>query len=409
MAQTSDSDMVAYPRLLTRIATVLGALCVSAQERLLQSELPRLLDELDRQILPDGGYVSRHPGLIVEILLDLLPLRTCFAARDVPVPDRFQAAIDRMLPMLRFMRLGDGSIARFNGMGGTAPDRLAAVLAYDEKRAVELEVATHSRYVRMQRRQSTLLIDAGAPPALEHTSDSHAGCLSFEMSAGRFPLIVCCGAPGLADQDWRIQARATASQSTLVLADQASAQLVRSGAVFERIGVPLLDGPLQVHAEAGPAEDGAAEFRGSHDGYVARFGLLHTRVLRLTPQGDRLDGVDRLVKPGNQSGRPAARQSAGKPLPFALHFHIHPSAKVTRSRDAGAGEVTLLNGEDWRLSVQGADLGLEESVYLAHLSGPMRSIQLVARGIASGETEIRWRLERVKAGETRFRRPVTPE
>ena len=43
-----------------------------------------LAAELERQILPDGGHSSRNPSILVELLLDLLPLRQCFAARGQP-------------------------------------------------------------------------------------------------------------------------------------------------------------------------------------------------------------------------------------------------------------------------------------------------------------------------------------
>ena len=48
----------------------------------------RLVDELERQILPDGGHISRNPGALIELLLDLLPLRQAFAARNVPAAAR---------------------------------------------------------------------------------------------------------------------------------------------------------------------------------------------------------------------------------------------------------------------------------------------------------------------------------
>ena len=82
-------------------------------------------DELERQVLPDGGHISRNPGALIELLLDLLPLRQAFAARNVPPPPALNNAIDRMMPMLRFFRHGDGNFALFNGMGADAhrPDR----------------------------------------------------------------------------------------------------------------------------------------------------------------------------------------------------------------------------------------------------------------------------------------------
>ncbi len=42
--------------------------------------------ELAWQMLADGGHVTRNPGLLVELLLDLLPLSQCFTARDRKLP-----------------------------------------------------------------------------------------------------------------------------------------------------------------------------------------------------------------------------------------------------------------------------------------------------------------------------------
>ena len=86
---------------------------------MLKSITRRLSDELGRQVLPDGGHASRNPGALIELLLDLLPLRQAFAARNVPPPPALNNAIDRMMPMLRFFRHGDGNFALFNGMGPT--------------------------------------------------------------------------------------------------------------------------------------------------------------------------------------------------------------------------------------------------------------------------------------------------
>src|SRR5207245_10086752 len=92
----------------------------------------RLSDELQRQILPDGGHISRNPGALIELLIDLLPLRQTFAARNIAPPPALLNAIDRMMPMVPFFRHGDGSIVLFDGMSGTPSDLLAPLLAYDD-------------------------------------------------------------------------------------------------------------------------------------------------------------------------------------------------------------------------------------------------------------------------------------
>ncbi len=45
-------------------------------------------EELERQILPDGGHISRNPGALIELLVDLLPLRQAFTARNIAPPPR---------------------------------------------------------------------------------------------------------------------------------------------------------------------------------------------------------------------------------------------------------------------------------------------------------------------------------
>ncbi len=92
---------------------------MAGQMRHQRSAMRRLADELDRQILPDGGHISRNPGTLIDLLIDLLPLRQAFAARNIAPPPALLNAIDRMMPMLRFFRHGDGSFALFNGMGPT--------------------------------------------------------------------------------------------------------------------------------------------------------------------------------------------------------------------------------------------------------------------------------------------------
>src|SRR6516162_3230102 len=119
-----------YPRLLALIALVQADLCIAANERRLAHSSKLLIAELERQILPDGCHSSRNPWVLVELLLDLLPLRQCFAAQGKTPDPALDAAIRRMTGMLCLLRLGDGMLARFNGAATVEPDALATVLAH---------------------------------------------------------------------------------------------------------------------------------------------------------------------------------------------------------------------------------------------------------------------------------------
>src|ERR1700686_1208178 len=88
------------PRLQVLIALCYASLCLANQAGHIRSATRKLSDELQRQILPDGGHISRNPGALVELLSDLLPLRQTFAARNIAPPPALLNAIDRMMPML---------------------------------------------------------------------------------------------------------------------------------------------------------------------------------------------------------------------------------------------------------------------------------------------------------------------
>ena len=225
-----------------------AALCIAGQARHIKSTTERLKGELERQILPDGGHTSRDPGAVIEILLDLLPLRQAFASRNIAPPQALQNAIDRMMPMLRFFRHSEGTFAHFNGMGATPADLLLTLLAYDDARGAPFANAPYSGYQRLAAGGAVAVVDTGCAPPIEMSSYAHAGCLSFEFSSPRQSLIVVnCACAGDRPRNWRPIARATAAHSTVTFNDASSARFVEL-ATFRRMlgGSPIVGGPTRV-------------------------------------------------------------------------------------------------------------------------------------------------------------------
>src|SRR5436190_19469966 len=195
LRRTAHKTRDGVPQLQALIALTYVSLCMAGQARYLRKATRRLTDELTRQILPDGGHISRNPDALIDLLLDLLPLRQAFSSRNVAPPPPLLNAIDRMMPMLRFFRHGDGNFAHFNGMGATQPDLLATVLAYDDARGAPLSAAPHSGYQRIEAAGVVLLMDTGRPPPIALSHEAHAGCLAFELSWKTQRIIVNCGIP----------------------------------------------------------------------------------------------------------------------------------------------------------------------------------------------------------------------
>ena len=371
------------PRMVCLIALVLTGLAVSGHDRQLKETEAALIAELKRQILDDGGHVSRSASVLSDLILDLLPLGQCFNSRALPPPAEINTAIKKSLKFLRFMRLGDGMLARFNGVSVGSPAALATVLGYCSGELDRMPVARSSGYARLERGNTIIVTDVGSPPSLELSAQAQAGALSFEMTTRHHLIFANGGFPGPADHGWDSVARATASHNTLCLAETSSSRLIRHEQLETMLdGLPIR-GPENVAFEFnnGPQE---AQLTASHDGYVKRYGLIHARRLSLSEDGDRLEGADILEPP---KGTLRLKQD----LPYAIHFHLHPDC-LCRPAGHGSCRITLRDGETWLFTAgdEAAELSIEESLFFVDSAGPRPSLQIVLRGTTFGQTEVRW-------------------
>jgi uncharacterized heparinase superfamily protein len=371
------------PRLQVLIALCYASLCLANQARHIRTATRKLSDELQRQILPDGGHISRNPGALIELLIDLLPLRQTFAARNIAPPPALLNAIDRMMPMLRFFRHGDGTFALFNGMSGTPSDLLATLLAYDDTHGTPMVNMPHTGYQRLDAGAMTIIMDTGPPPPPNVSHDAHAGCLSFELSSGPSRIVINCGMPATGRDNWRAFARSTAAHSTLTYHGTSSCQFVELSAMKRLLqGSPIMSGPSNVESYREAVTNGML-LTTSHDGYLGKFGVIHQRTLMVAHDGTRLDGEDTLAPaPGSRI--------KGNNTDYALRFHLHPSVKASRLSDARGVMLVLPNRDVWTFEALDDKVELEDSVFLAGNDGPRRTAQIVIRQDSRQASSIRW-------------------
>ena len=141
----------------------------------------------------------------------------------------------------------------------------------------------------------------------------------------------------------------------------------------------------------------------SHDGYAQRFGVVHQRMLRLSPDGRRLDGEDFFV-PAHGDSLPVRRGDH-----YAVRFHLHPSVKANRHSDGHGVMLVLPQNEVWTFDAYEHRVELEESVYLAGPDGPRRTVQIVIYGRARAVPSIHWSLSHQNAQAQEPARRATRE
>ncbi len=324
------------PRLEAAAALALSGLCIDDCPARLETGLGRLGIEIDRQILPDGGHVDRSPEDLLHAYHHLTMVMDALIAQDLEPPHTLRNARDRMAPMLRFFRHGDGALALFQGGQEGDGRMIASLLARDEVRGQPFGHARHSGYQRLTAGRSLIQLDCGKVPEGAFGTHAHAGFLAFEMSSGPHRLVVNCGAGGNGQHGWDTALRVTAAHSTLTLADRSSAQILPPGLGRDLLGPRLTGGPHQPFTRRSETAHGWM-VEASHDAYVPDLGLRHERKITLSPQGLMVTGADRLVPVMARSGA----------LSFTLRFHIHPDVRTSRLEGGGI-LLKLPNGEGWR-------------------------------------------------------------
>lgn len=342
-------------------------------DRWLHQGLKQLDAELIRQLQPDGGHASRNPSVQLYVFADLIALRETLAAAHIAVPGWLTESIERMAPMLRALRHGDGGLALFNGGAAEDPGIIDLLLTRSNVKARTAASAPHSGFHRIASGRTTVIIDAGTPPPPSANRWSHAGTLSFEMSAGRERLIVNCGAAPARGSAWRHALRSTPAHSTVTVDDRNSTDIDPDGGYSKA--------PRHI-ASARREIDGSIIIEASAEGYSDLSGFMHRRLLMLAPDGGELQGEDRLAGGGAKS--------------CTARFHLHPTVQATLIQGGHAVLLKPRRGKGWRFEAGEDVVSLEESVYFETPQTRRRSLQIVlTRPIGEGGATLKWRLTRL--------------
>ncbi|MBB3175056.1 putative heparinase superfamily protein [Endobacter medicaginis] len=326
-----------------------------------------LTPELNRQVLPDGCHAARSPAVQLAVLRELIEIRIALAASQIGPPLALSACLDRMAPVLRAMRHGDGGLALFNGTRESSAAMVDLVLQQAGRGRVAASEMREGGFQRISSGRAALLMDCGPPAPPGFDREVHAGTLSFELSFGRERMIVNCGAA--ISPAWRDALRATAAHSTLTVEDRNSTELRPGGGIGRR--------PKTVSVERN--ESGQAVWLdASHDGYEPNFAVRHRRKLYVGANGDEIIGEDSLE---GARGRAPPRR-------FAVRFHLHPSVRVRLDDEPDAVVITLPGSGAARflMRVDGGTPVLEESVYCGG-DKPVPTQQIVVQvGLPAEET-----------------------
>jgi YD repeat-containing protein len=386
------------PRIEALTGLITAALWLEGLEDLLPGAAAGLGQAAAQDVDAEGGIASRNPEELLEVFTHLTWAASTMLASDRDPPGEVIDALDRIAPVLRFLRHADGGLARFHGGEAGLPGQFERTLTLYGQPPLPPAGAEPRRqamgFARLHGGRTSVIADAAPPPSGEAGLKGHASTLAFELTSNRRPVIVSCGAAALFGPDWERAGRLTEAHSTLSIDGVASARFVPDVAGE---GERLVAGPQGVGVHHSHDSDGTTLLL-SHDGWLSSHGLTHSRGLALGADGRMLLGEDRLaaVSPADRRRFNAALAAArGRGIGYALRFHLHPEAEASADRPGHEISIRLRSGEVWLFRYDGPGrLVLEPSDYLdSTWAEPRPAQQIVIHSAIEGvASQINWTL-----------------
>ena len=333
---------------------------------------------LETSFYADGGNISRSPQAQLDAIMALSMLAKIYDMRRMEVPPFIQEVLARAVPALLGLVHSDGGMGSWQGSGATSAAYVQAIVDASGVRTRPLKQARDWGYQRLVANKVVLLADAAPPPIARVTEAGCASTLAFELSDGAERIVVNCGGAALTGAtipaDLARGLRTTAAHSTLILADSNSTAILSNGSLGK--------GVTEVELDRRETPQGS-RLEMSHDGYARRHGLIHRRLLILSPNGRELRGEDMLL--------PAPRSRRKGEKGFALRFHLGPHISASLTADKLGALLRVGGGPLWQFRTSEGGLDIEQSLWVDGEGRPHPTEQLIVTGVApAGGASIGW-------------------
>lgn len=300
-----------------------------------------LYEELDEQILKDGGHFERSPMyhcIILEGLLDCYNLLQSNSSKDTGLNNFISEKAAAMLGWLEQVTLKNGMIPTANDTIECESATPQELLSYGEFLGIVPKVIplNESGYRLLQNNRYELFIDIGDIGPDYIPGHSHSDTFSFLLFSRQQPLIVEAGTSTYQPGIRRLLERSTRSHNTVMVNGKDQSEVWSSFRVGRRAKVVSL-------------KENANKITGTHNGYEF-MGILHQRSWEWDEDKiiilDKLDGNSENVR-------------------AQAFLHFHPDVRVEVDADVirlGSSNVKVEGQQSLQLEDYDYALGFNKTI-----------------------------------------------
>jgi len=288
-------------------------------DRWLKKGLAIISQEIEEQILADGGHFERSPMYHAMILEDCLDLFNIMDGQDIAwvqsLRRRLRLKAAGMVGFLDGMTHPDGDIALFNDAAIGIEARPAELANYFERLTGEKALGLNGEYgsfsatgyhIMAPRPGDRLIIDCGPVGPDYQPGHAHCDTLSFELSLKGRRVVVDSGCAQYLDGPIRRYNRENIGHNTVTVDGENQSEVWGAHRCARRAR-PVGGGLVKL-------ADDSFRFEGGHDGYCRLSGRpVHRRTV--TWQGNTILVADQIDGTGQHV--------------MGSRLHIHPALRVS--------------------------------------------------------------------------------
>ncbi len=386
------------PRFEALLGLIYAGCYLKNMEKFIEPATVALANECHTLINGEEIVFSRNSQEILNIFTILIWAKLALKDLNWNPSVTHLETIEKLAPILRNLRHSDAGLPRFHGSYGDVDGQLDQALSNAESREIS-SIETSIGFAKLSNSRTTVIIDAAPPPMGKKAVKADASTLAFEMVSGQRRVFTSCGPGYLFGSDLSYVSRKTSSHCAVYVDDHNSSQFSETKDWLQTPKKVIINGPRTVPKEISN-NAGIGIFEGAHDGYVKSHGLTHVRKLKLSQDGQALEGEDLMIaiedSHKKQFDKISKKNNSDK-LSVKAAFHLHPNVLPRLDQENNLLSLALKNGEVWIFNY-GLDLHLELKPTIFFENGlfePVKSKKLIlSADLLEYGTRIKWSLSR---------------
>tara|TARA_B100001250_G_scaffold341791_1_gene309899 strand:- start:1962 stop:3587 length:1626 start_codon:yes stop_codon:yes gene_type:complete len=234
-------------------------------------------------------------------------------------------------------------------------------------------------YTLLKNKNITICMDVGSTPNKKFSDNYQSGPLSFEIIFKGNKLICNSGYFQDFNNQLNLISKSTAAHSTLIIDNKSacSFKINKKKPTLIEKGFKFLERDIIFEKKYWC-------IKGSHDGYLKNYGVIHERKLEIDTEKNKIIGKDKLIKRKNF-----------KSTNFEVRFHIVPGSKLTKTQDNKTVLIELENS-GWKFYSNSGTISIESGLYFGKKNISIENQNIFINGITRNEDQtIEWEIIKI--------------